>query len=89
MLVIVETRDAAEERVADDQQGTDGIQATRQLTADDDGPRVLILTTVDLDEYVYDALRAGASGFLLEDVTAERLFDAARVIAAARRCSPR
>jgi DNA-binding NarL/FixJ family response regulator len=48
----------------------------------DSGPRVLILTTFDLDEYVYDALRAGASGFLLKDVTAERLFDAVRVIAA-------
>ena len=45
-------------------------------------PRILILTTFDLDEYVYDALRAGASGFLLKDVTAERLFDAVRVIAA-------
>jgi DNA-binding NarL/FixJ family response regulator len=56
----------------------DGIEATRQI----DGPRVLILTTFDLDEYVYDALRAGASGFLLKDVTAERLFDAVRVIAA-------
>jgi DNA-binding NarL/FixJ family response regulator len=43
---------------------------------------VLILTTFDLDEYVFDALRAGASGFLLKDVTAERLFDAVRVIAA-------
>ena len=42
----------------------------------------LILTTFDLDEYVYDALRAGASGFLLKDVTAERLFDAVRVVAA-------
>jgi DNA-binding NarL/FixJ family response regulator len=59
--------------------GMDGIEATRQLA---DGPRVLILTTFDLDEYVYDALRAGASGFLLKDVTAERLFDAVRVIAA-------
>ena len=46
------------------------------------GPRVLVLTTFDLDEYVYDALRAGASGFLLKDVTAERLFDAVRVVAA-------
>jgi DNA-binding NarL/FixJ family response regulator len=62
--------------------GMDGIAATRQLTADHDGPRILILTTFDLDEYVYDALRAGASGFLLKDVTAERLFDAVRVIAA-------
>ena len=59
----------------------DGIEATRQL-ADGPGPRVLILTTFDLDEYVFDALRAGASGFLLKDVTAERLFDAVRVIAA-------
>lgn len=46
------------------------------------GPRVLVLTTFDLDEYVYDALRVGASGFLLKDVTAERLFDAVRVVAA-------
>jgi DNA-binding NarL/FixJ family response regulator len=63
--------------------GTDGIEATRQLAGSGaQGPRVLILTTFDLDEYVYDALRAGASGFLLKDVTAERLFDAVRVIAA-------
>ncbi|MFI7698091.1 response regulator [Nonomuraea sp. NPDC049480] len=61
--------------------GMGGIEATREL-AGPDGPRVLILTTFDLDEYVYDALRAGASGFLLKDVTAERLFDAVRVIAA-------
>jgi DNA-binding NarL/FixJ family response regulator len=62
---------------------TDGIEATRQLAGFGvDGPRVLILTTFDLDEYVYDALRAGASGFLLKDVTAERLFEAVRVIAA-------
>ncbi len=62
--------------------GMDGIEATRRLTGTGAGPRVLILTTFDLDEYVYDALRAGASGFLLKDVTAERLFDAVRVIAA-------
>jgi len=64
--------------------GVDGIAATRQLTGGrpDDGPRVLMLTTFDLDDYVYDALRAGASGFLLKDVTAERLFDAVRVVAA-------
>jgi DNA-binding NarL/FixJ family response regulator len=63
--------------------GTDGIQATRAITSSADGrPRVLMLTTFDLDEYVYDALRAGASGFLLKDVTAERLFDAVRVVAA-------
>jgi DNA-binding NarL/FixJ family response regulator len=59
----------------------DGIEATRQL-AGPSGPRILILTTFDLDHYVYDALCAGASGFLLKDVTAERLFDAVRVIAA-------
>jgi DNA-binding NarL/FixJ family response regulator len=59
--------------------GMDGIEATRQLAGS--GPRVLILTTFDLDEYVYDALRAGASGFLLKDVTAERLFDAVRIVA--------
>jgi DNA-binding NarL/FixJ family response regulator len=63
--------------------GTDGIEATRQLAGSGTkGPRVLILTTFDLDDYVYDALRAGASGFLLKDVTAERLFDAVRVVAA-------
>jgi DNA-binding NarL/FixJ family response regulator len=63
--------------------GMDGIEATRVITASgEDAPRVLILTTFDLDEHVYDALRAGASGFLLKDVTAERLFDAVRVVAA-------
>jgi DNA-binding NarL/FixJ family response regulator len=63
--------------------GMDGIEATKQLAgeADADKPRVLILTTFDLDDYVYDALRAGASGFLLKDVTAEQLFDAVRVVA--------
>ncbi len=64
----------------------DGIEATRQLTGSgpdgSPGPRILILTTFDLDSYVYDALCAGASGFLLKDVTAERLFEAVRVIAA-------
>jgi DNA-binding NarL/FixJ family response regulator len=63
--------------------GLDGIEATRQLAGTvDPCPRILILTTFDLDEYVFDALRAGASGFLLKDVTAERLFDAVRVVAA-------
>ena len=62
--------------------GTDGIEATTRLAADPRAPRILILTTFDLDEYVYDALRAGASGFLLKDVTAERLFDAVRILAA-------
>jgi DNA-binding NarL/FixJ family response regulator len=62
----------------------DGIEATRQIcaSAGGDRPRILILTTFDLDEYVYDALHAGASGFLLKDVPAERLFEAVRVIAA-------
>jgi DNA-binding NarL/FixJ family response regulator len=63
--------------------GMDGIEATRRLVrVGGAGSRVLILTTFDLDEYVYDAIRAGASGFLLKDVTAERLFEAVRVIAA-------
>ena len=63
--------------------GMDGIEATRRLAATKaGGPRVLILTTFELDDYVYDALCAGASGFLLKDVTAERLFDAVRVVAA-------
>ncbi|MDI2132901.1 response regulator [Yinghuangia seranimata] len=63
--------------------GVDGIEATGRILADagEPGPRVLILTTFDLDEHVYDALAAGASGFLLKDVTAERLFDAVRVVA--------
>lgn len=62
----------------------DGIEATRQLAHDYGaaGPKVIVLTTFDLDEYVYDALGAGASGFLLKDVTAETLFDAVRVVAA-------
>jgi DNA-binding NarL/FixJ family response regulator len=60
----------------------DGIEATRRLFADPEPPRVLILTTFDLDEHVYDALEAGASGFLLKDATAERLFDAVRIVAA-------
>jgi DNA-binding NarL/FixJ family response regulator len=63
--------------------GVDGIEATRRLVAGaDDPPRVLILTTFGLDEYVFDALRAGASGFLLKDATAERLFEAVRIVAA-------
>ena len=59
----------------------DGIEATRRLTADDDGARVLILTTFDLDEYVFEALRAGASGFLLKDRPPEELVAAVRVVA--------
>ena len=61
----------------------DGIEATRILTADPAVPtRVLILTTFDLDEYVYDALRAGASGFLLKDTPPDDLIAAVRVLAA-------
>jgi DNA-binding NarL/FixJ family response regulator len=60
----------------------DGIEATRQIAAaTENGPRILILTTFDLDDYVYDALQAGASGFLLKDVPAETLFEAVRLIA--------
>jgi DNA-binding NarL/FixJ family response regulator len=63
--------------------GLDGITATREIVAtrSGDAPRVLVLTIFDLDEYVYDALTAGASGFLLKDVSAEKLFEAVRVIA--------
>jgi DNA-binding NarL/FixJ family response regulator len=62
----------------------DGIEATRRITADAElaAVRVVILTTFDLDEYVFAALRAGASGFLLKDATPERLLDAVRVVAA-------
>jgi DNA-binding NarL/FixJ family response regulator len=61
--------------------GTDGIAATRAVTALADPPRVLVLTTFDLDEVVYDALHAGASGFLLKDAPEERLVTAIRVVA--------
>ena len=61
----------------------DGIEATRRIVeSTEEEPRILILTTFDLDDYVYDALQAGASGFLLKDVPAETLFDAVRVVAA-------
>jgi DNA-binding NarL/FixJ family response regulator len=60
----------------------DGLEATRRLMSDGDGIRVLILTTFDLDEYVYEAMKTGASGFLLKDVPPERLADAVRVVAA-------
>ncbi len=59
----------------------DGIEATRQIVGDETSPRVLVLTTFDLDEVVYDALRAGASGFLLKDAPEERLVTAIRVVA--------
>jgi DNA-binding NarL/FixJ family response regulator len=61
----------------------DGIEATRRIAeAGDDRPRILILTTFDLDDYVYEALRAGASGFLLKDASAGELAAAVRVVAA-------
>ena len=60
----------------------DGLEATRRLLdGRDQGPRVLILTTFDLDEYVYEALRAGASGFLLKDTPPEQLVEAIHVVA--------
>jgi len=59
----------------------DGIEATRRLTSDGGGARVLILTTFGLDEYVYEALRAGASGFMLKDAPPEELLAAVRVVA--------
>jgi DNA-binding NarL/FixJ family response regulator len=60
----------------------DGLEATRQLVNGEESPRVLILTTFDLDEYVYEAMKAGASGFLLKEVRPEQLADAVRVVAA-------
>ena len=60
----------------------DGIEATKQIIGSGLRTRVLILTTFDLDDYVYEAIRAGASGFLLKDVQPEELVDAIRVVAA-------
>jgi DNA-binding NarL/FixJ family response regulator len=60
----------------------DGLEATRRILAADPEARILILTTFDLDEYVYDALRAGASGFVLKDDTPEQLLAAIRTVAA-------
>jgi DNA-binding NarL/FixJ family response regulator len=61
--------------------GLDGIDATRVIAAGRDAPRVLVLTTFDLDEYVYEALRAGAGGFLLKDAPEHQLLAAIRVVA--------
>ena len=61
--------------------GTDGIEATRRITAAEPGVRVLVLTTFDLDEYAFGALRAGASGFLLKDVRPHELVAAVRTVA--------
>ena len=60
----------------------DGLEATRRIVAADQAARVLIVTTFDLDEYVYEALRAGASGFVLKDEPPERLIAAVRTVAA-------
>ncbi|WP_309051174.1 response regulator transcription factor [Streptomyces sp.] len=59
-----------------------GIEATREIVAADADAKVLVLTTFDLDEYVYQALRAGASGFLLKDASARQLAEGVRVVAA-------
>ena len=59
----------------------DGIEATRRILAAGPGARILILTTFDLDEYVYEALRGGASGFLLKDAPPEQLVEAIRTVA--------
>ncbi|MER6064721.1 response regulator transcription factor [Streptomyces sp. NPDC001792] len=59
-----------------------GIEATREIVTADAAAKVLVLTTFDLDEYVYQALRAGASGFLLKDASARQLADGVRVVAA-------
>jgi DNA-binding NarL/FixJ family response regulator len=61
--------------------GMDGIEATRRITEPEDAPKILVLTTFDLDEYVYAALRAGASGFLLKDTPPAQLLAAVRVVA--------
>ncbi|MFF5228844.1 response regulator [Dactylosporangium sp. NPDC000521] len=60
----------------------DGIEATRRIRHRQDGPRVLVLTTFDLDGYVYEALRAGAAGFLLKDAPPGQLAEAVRTVAA-------
>ncbi len=60
--------------------GTDGIEATRQVTASPDPPRVVVLTTFDLDEYVVAAIGAGASGFLLKDAPPEEMLAAVRTV---------
>ena len=60
----------------------DGLETTRRIVTDEDAPRVLMLTTFDMNEYVYEAMKSGASGFLLKDVKPEQLADAVRTVAA-------
>ena len=62
--------------------GVDGIEATRRLLGEGDASRILMLTTFDLDEYVYEAMKAGASGFLLKDAPRDQLVGAVRTVAA-------
>jgi DNA-binding NarL/FixJ family response regulator len=61
--------------------GVDGVEATRQLANDDEPPKILLLTTFDIDDYSIEALRAGASGFLLKDVDPQELAQAVRAVA--------
>ncbi|MFC4536240.1 response regulator [Sphaerisporangium dianthi] len=61
--------------------GMDGLEATRRITVAQDAPRVLVLTTFEVDAYVFDALRAGASGFVLKRVPPKELIEAVRVVA--------
>ena len=61
--------------------GMDGLEATRRIVVDEDAPRVLMLTTFDMNEYVYEAMKSGASGFLLKDVRPPDLVEAIRVVA--------
>lgn len=61
--------------------GTDGLQATREILGSDTATRIIILTTFDLDEYVFESLRAGASGFLLKNASPEHLIEAVLVVA--------
>jgi len=60
----------------------DGLETTRRIVIDENAPRVLMLTTFDMNEYVYEAMKSGASGFLLKDVKPEQLADAVRTVAA-------
>src|SRR5665811_890896 len=62
--------------------GMDGVEATRRIVASGANARIVILTTFDVDEYVHDAIRAGASAFLLKDIRPAQLIDAIKVVAA-------